>query len=1093
MTAITPAGQSGSLGQLDVTQGQFRQQLDALTDMFRQIAGNARLDFADTGPSDPLSAPFTLYVNPYTGRDTFVGGSFKTYEEGMTDEEIIASKLKRLENQRVTCGFTPQRPFKTINRAVIEAAIITSKDWYTYTDPRAHVDCVSIVLAPGVHTAYTDPGSSAYALPISEWTDNFEPTWQHLIAFNPNLTGGILLPRGCSIPGPDLRKCTIRPSWVPAAEDEAADYSNRRAIFKVTGTGFFFGFTFMDKVGLTSSCHLLDCFHFGSQAELDEFYAKCFTAVGSPANLAESLTVTRKTEYEIVGPIDQSQSPTAAWDTTASASPYIFNCSIRSDYGLGGIFADGGKVGGLKSIVTAQFTGVSLQRDMNSWQVYKSGNWTTPASYTEYIATAPDNVRMKPQRISRHIQAINNAFIQEVSVFAIGQGIHHYTDSGGEITITNSNSSFGGCASLSKGYKTFAFSADKEWAVAYVRCPRTPQEKTGNIRKIYLGSVASATANLITLTTPLATTPESETVPEVLFKDGFTLKQNTVLWIENPQGKDWRTNIAANAWSDGLPNQIKTTIAPVQAETGVPGGDDVIGSRVYIRRLVDTRTDEERRVSLELSNTTSARLPQTNFVLQTDPTRQNGAISSLFDTTNDGILLVSSAGSSKYIDGAIRAASVTVRPGAYPTTYTNGQYYRSGTIISYQNKTYQCVRDTYGAAGTPDPDNWIPAFVHMPTGYRGELSLNKAAPIITFDTDTDLNETTLTCGINWSTVFLNTGSSRDQLRTGTDYQGVYRLLRNLGFTDEDTHTALLPKPEADRNLDPESEIDFPVAPSGGAASGRGTWAVEFRRPSILRLYGHAWEWAGWLNYSKSIPGAQQQLSSLNKFTYYFTHSQGGRVVPQGSNEDGFNVSPRGLENIETGEKLSVDNLDFPDIDAPSIFNNLLVNNLTVSGVLDLSGVTQSIFPDGLFPFLPNVGANDADITLRSLGIGRPPDQNFPFSLRGAAQLTTVNLTNGEIDCRLGNSFKIVADGNITFTFINPPATTTYAMQLEIVYNSGTLVFPSNILYAFGLEPVFAPGSIYQLTIDTTDGGTIWKTVVLEFVETPPAPEPVPEE
>ena len=48
-------------------------------------------------------------------------------------------------------------------------------------------------------------------------------------------------------------------------------------------------------------------------------------------------------------------------DTVTSASPYIFNISLRSVFGMNGIFADGDKADGFKSMMVAQFTGISLQ------------------------------------------------------------------------------------------------------------------------------------------------------------------------------------------------------------------------------------------------------------------------------------------------------------------------------------------------------------------------------------------------------------------------------------------------------------------------------------------------------------------------------------------------------------------------------------------------------------------------------------------------------------------------------------------------------------------------------------------------------------
>ena len=129
--------------------------------------------------------------------------------------------------------------------------------------------------------------------------------------------------------------------------------------------------------------------------------------------------------------------------------PYIYNISIRSQYGLCGIFADGAGRTGFRSMVVAQFTGVSLQNDYGCWQQYSSGSWGNVSDFAAYSGADPDNIRMNPARRSFHVRAINRAVIQEVSVFAIGQGVHHWTQSGGELTITNSNSNFGGCAGLS--------------------------------------------------------------------------------------------------------------------------------------------------------------------------------------------------------------------------------------------------------------------------------------------------------------------------------------------------------------------------------------------------------------------------------------------------------------------------------------------------------------------------------------------------------------------------------------------------------------------------------------------------------------------
>jgi hypothetical protein len=57
-------------------------------------------------------------------------------------------------------------------------------------------------------------------------------------------------------------------------------------------------------------------------------------------------------------------------DTVTSASPYIFNVSLRSVFGMCGVLADGDKATGFKSMVIAQFTGIGLQKDDNAFVLY---------------------------------------------------------------------------------------------------------------------------------------------------------------------------------------------------------------------------------------------------------------------------------------------------------------------------------------------------------------------------------------------------------------------------------------------------------------------------------------------------------------------------------------------------------------------------------------------------------------------------------------------------------------------------------------------------------------------------------------------------
>jgi len=72
-------------------------------------------------------------------------------------------------------------------------------------------------------------------------------------------------------------------------------------------------------------------------------------------------------KYEVpVSPGDPLPNPAGTTvelssDTVTSASPYIFNCSIRTLYGMCSLHADGSKALGFQSMIAAQFTGIGLQ------------------------------------------------------------------------------------------------------------------------------------------------------------------------------------------------------------------------------------------------------------------------------------------------------------------------------------------------------------------------------------------------------------------------------------------------------------------------------------------------------------------------------------------------------------------------------------------------------------------------------------------------------------------------------------------------------------------------------------------------------------
>ena len=89
-----------------------------------------------------------------------------------------------------------------------------------------------------------------------------------------------------------------------------------------------------------TSHHLLTCFEFASKAELDEFYGKIWNSFGTTGGIKESFTVARNYENQIVAPAPDPGLQTEATDSTRTIA-HIYNCSLRSDYGMCGILVDG--------------------------------------------------------------------------------------------------------------------------------------------------------------------------------------------------------------------------------------------------------------------------------------------------------------------------------------------------------------------------------------------------------------------------------------------------------------------------------------------------------------------------------------------------------------------------------------------------------------------------------------------------------------------------------------------------------------------------------------------------------------------------------
>lgn len=715
MTAIILPGQPGSISDIDISQQGFRDQIAAIAIAARRVAG---------GTSQGVSTT-CLYVDPEIGVDT--------WQSGIADPTATPP----LTNQQITAGYSKSYPFKTLQRALIEAARLS-----IVTGPANDInDRVVIRVSPGQHIIdNATPG----ALTVESWGSSKEPTEEDLRAFN---TGsmGVILPRGVSIIGEDLRKSVIRPSTVPSAN--LSPSTGRGAIFKATGNSFFFNFTFKDALTLNASHHLLSAFEFCSDSDLAEYYTKICTAFDIDPAQAE---IINPGETQITSVYTDGLA-TSATDSTRNSSPYIFNCSLRSDYGMCGMFLDGSKVTGFRSMVVAQFTNVSLQKDMNAWEIYSGGTWGLPADYDQYISANINDVRYRIGGQLNNVtgcyeidyrsfgfKCINNAILQEVSCFVIGDAVHHWTASGGECTITNSNSNFGMTALLSSGFRgigtaTGAFPQDTGFTCKAVRRPLLVKTDGSNVRQISIGTVSSynPATGVITLNTAFD--------PKVgLSNNKYSLKQGDYIWIENksrdtgpgfvpgdPEAStaiDVRAQLAANPFSEASPTEVKVTVSADLDINNITTVDSQVleGNRVYIRRLVDTRTPDQRQYSIIVSNSSSenSRRPVGNFIVRLSG---RATVANQLDPANGAseVFLITDSGLDPAVGAEPSDYRITIRPADSSTGFTPGTYYRAGTPIARNGRVFRAKRNKI--INTFTSDEWEQSLVMLPSQRGSNL------------------------------------------------------------------------------------------------------------------------------------------------------------------------------------------------------------------------------------------------------------------------------------------------------------------------------------------------------------------------------------
>ena len=246
-------------------------------------------------------------------------------------------------------GNSQATPFKTVQRALIESARFS----YVQGNNNDITEKTTILLMPGEHIIDNRPGYKIKQIDINTAqvlnqaggtvsTDSlslnldskFDLTAEDNILHKYNsVHGGVIVPRGTSIVGLDLRKTKIIPKYVPNPTDPSVPNS---AIFRITGACYFWQFsvfdgkenelvytdntTFTSKLSTpTFSHHKLTVFEYADGVNLNEqteltdlnmYYYKLSLAYGTATtnrNIVDKFPAStdgfaaRRPEFEIVG------------------------------------------------------------------------------------------------------------------------------------------------------------------------------------------------------------------------------------------------------------------------------------------------------------------------------------------------------------------------------------------------------------------------------------------------------------------------------------------------------------------------------------------------------------------------------------------------------------------------------------------------------------------------------------------------------------------------------------------------------------------------------------------------------------------------
>ena len=869
--------------------------------------------------------------------------------------------------------------------------------------------------------------SSIWKITLEYVRGNFSPNdqlfYDGLSLINPT-GGGLVVPRGVSINGVDLRKVRVRPMYVPELNPVQNEVQREKtSIFKVTGGSYVSLITFTDNPQIPRSHNTVTSVGFASQSEMfgtsseTSYYSKINSLFGQYDNWGADGLEAIQAETTIVAPIydsknlrqtdseenqtgipggdsrtnapvvypgatrikNQSSSDQRIFDlpdinSTRSSSPYIFNCSVRSIFGLNGLHADGALVAGFRSMVTANFTQVSLQTDPTCFteESYYLDPPTNKNQGTgkQYRPCPPDPLKY------RHFgfKGSNNATIQIVSCFVIGNADHFISDSGADLSITNSCSDFGDVSLRSIGYKTKSFSQDEG---------------------VSSGSYGGTRITEILPPKPLSYTPSSNSASPTLVDTEI----NTGLVLDYTKTKDWYVSNSSNGVGPTVIRVYFTSSnskAPFGATGVVPSSTSMgSGQFAYTRKKVDGTYElvggaaraNRKRIYFKgydtdgnsvlytgnirpVTSETSPGFTELNSsskIFVWDSQRScwyvevttNNIIEETTDTDGDGYLL-------KKIDFAFKYKILT-SPNTSETFFAAQDYvYKRSPLTTVRgvdrrksdDRVYRVVLDGFiKSNGLRRPQNfYILEKQASVSGYPLNGSSTLSDDPLTISQIRDYDEVFNPEAYKQRRLnkeesdgrfvcYLTQASQARRVASGDIYPALDYDEPELTTDPANSFTRAAISELANR---PGVNLSAPVEPTINpivlkVRSSSSTLGIPIglRRPSVIRASGHTWEWTGYLNYDTAFPTFQgdplEQDFALGKI---IVEDMGGKVYATGMNEEGSFYIGTTVFDLRTGEQFAI---PLEADNEPGTVTNQILNNVIVKESLALTDNATMFF------------------------------------------------------------------------------------------------------------------------------------------------------